>query len=130
MSRWSPESTGAVAPRKGSLRVGDRFRGRNRIWFPWSTACRVVAADRPRQFAFDVLFAGRPAARWMYEIEALNNGNSRVTETWHDLRRGGIGRFLKVAALLLGRGLDAASRNRTTMEATLQAMSADMGARS
>lgn len=126
MARWSPESTGAEVIGNRPPRVGERFKGRNRIWFPWRTDCRVIAASSPRIFSFDVSFAGWPVARWTYEFHALSGGATGVTETWDDRRTGFSGRVLRLAAVLLGRGHDAAGRNRGTMRATLAAMKAEM----
>lgn len=126
MARWSPESTGADMVGNRLPRVGERFKGRNRIWMPWRTDCRVIAAHRARVFSFDVAFAGWPVARWTYELRALAGGATGITETWDDRRTGFSGRILRLAAVLLGRGRDAAGRNRRTMRITLAAMKADM----
>ena len=125
--RWSPEATGAVRRSgHGAWQVGDRFTGHNRIRMPWRTQCRVAAAQTESRFAFDVDLGPFPIARWSYELEALPEGGTRVTERWTDRRDGVLGRMVRPAGLAVGRGYDAAARNRTTMQATLAALKADL----
>ena len=125
--RWSPEATGAIR-RSGSgpWAVGDRFTGRNRAWVPWTTQCRVVAARTDRRFAFDVDLGPFPIARWSFELEPLDTGGTRVTQRWTDRRVGVLGTIAKPAGLAVGRGYDAATRNRITMRATLDALKRDL----
>lgn len=99
MGRWSRENTGAVVDgergsRPGTLAVGDTFVGSNqRGSHGWRTRCRVTAADPGERFTFDVVAFGLGTPRlkvqvatWDYAFEAVDGG-TRVTETWHDLRR-------------------------------------------
>lgn len=84
--RWVGGSTGAA--------LGAVFRGANgRGVRRWSTRSRVVRCDPGRAFAFDVSFAGRPVARWSYELEPTGEG-CRLTETWQDRR----GRSMRLVA--------------------------------
>ena len=87
---WSPECVGgrwlggATGPE-----VGARFEGRNRRGpARWRTRPKVVAADRPREFAFVM---GLPVygalTRWTYTIEpGQQQGTSRLTESFEMLR--------------------------------------------
>ncbi len=124
--RWSPEANG-VRRRSGTGRwqVGDVFTGSNRIWLPWSTTCRVVQASPPEAFAFDVTFSVLPVARWSYELAPNSTGGTLVTERWEDHRTGIRGAIVKPSGLLVGRGRDAAIRNRATMRATLAHLKAE-----
>lgn len=110
-----------------SRTVGQRFVGVNRVWVPWATVCRIVAADEDAgRFAFDVDFGPFPVATWAYELAELPDGRVRVTERWRDRREGLRGAVMRPAGLLVGRGRDAVARNRATMRATLAALRADL----
>lgn len=124
--RWSPEASG-VRRRSGTgpWAVGDVFTGSNRIWLPWSTNCRVVRASPLEAFAFDVTFSVLPVARWSYELAPNATGGTLVTERWEDHRTGIKGAIVKPSGLLVGRGRDAATRNRATMRATLAQLKAE-----
>lgn len=96
MGRWSPENTGATTHAVGSpLSVGDVFVGTNRRGRArWQTRCQVTAAEPGKHFAFRVFQIGlrrpllkAPIATWDYAFEPVQDG-TRVTETWHDDRRG------------------------------------------
>ncbi|MER6159614.1 SRPBCC family protein [Streptomyces sp. NPDC001868] len=120
MGRWSPECR-AVLSRRAMPRTGDRFVGFNRrggwVWF---TTCRVVRAERGREFAFRVTSFGLPIALWGYRVEPRTDGVELV-EYWEDLRRG---RGAKVAEFL-GRAFTGtpperrAGLNRANMRTTL-----------
>lgn len=94
MGRWSPENTGAETSRPGRLEVGDHFLGSNvRRGFRWQTECTVIAASPGERFAFRVHRIGRgrflvngAIATWEYRFEGLDDGSTRVTETWTDDR--------------------------------------------
>ncbi len=92
---YSPENTGATTPRPGPLQVGDRFLGSNtRGPISWTTGCRVTASEPGRRFAFTVDRYGTSLVRipvavasWAYDLEATDDGGTRVTESWTDDRR-------------------------------------------
>jgi uncharacterized protein YndB with AHSA1/START domain len=120
--RWSPEASKARrVSGSGKWRVGDRFVGTNKTWVPWSTACTVVTADGT-EFAFDVNAGPFPVARWGYSVTPHPDGGCTVEETWVDRRSGIAGALVKPAAVLAGRGWDAAAHNAQTMRATLVAL--------
>ena len=128
--RWSPESAGMRrldGERGAPWAVGQRFVGVNRVWVPWTTTCRIVAADEDAgRFAFDVDLGPFPVATWAYELDDAGRGRVRVTERWTDRRDGPLGALVRPAGLLVGRGPDAAARNRTTMRATLAALRTEL----
>jgi len=69
----------------GALFVGSNTQGDN----TWQAQMRVVAADRPREFAWENLGAvdwpdARPLARWGYTFEPAADGTI-VEETWRIL---------------------------------------------
>ncbi|MFJ7068113.1 SRPBCC family protein [Streptomyces sp. NPDC101115] len=87
MGRWSPECRG-VWVRRPPVRTGTRFVGFNRRGpFLWFTTGRVTTARPGEEFVFDVGVFGLPIARWGYRFET-EEGGTRVTETWQDLRTG------------------------------------------
>jgi uncharacterized protein YndB with AHSA1/START domain len=118
MDRWSPEATGAdwIDGEPGTL--GARFRGRNRHGpFRWSTTCTVTAADPGRAFGFRVTWLGRPISFWEFRLVAHPDG-CEVTECAADLRSGPVRLVTSIGTGVARR----AARNRSTMEATLQAL--------
>ncbi|NVK77872.1 SRPBCC family protein [Streptomyces morookaense] len=130
MGRWSPECRAVWVPHP-PLRAGRGFFGFNRkgpfVWFTW---CRVVRAEHPREFAFDVSTFGLPVARWGYRFETVadagadgsGGGDTKVTEYWQDLRTGPGARFTELLGLVFT-GTPAARRaeaNRAGMRITLR----------
>lgn len=83
---WSPVCTGCWwddASEAGQ--VGAWFTGRNETpQRTWETRSKVVAADRPSEFAFLV---GDGYVRWGYELRPEAEG-TRLTESWHFLPAG------------------------------------------
>jgi hypothetical protein len=84
MGRWSPVCTG------GRYDADDPawFTGDNAIGdFTWQTRCRVVAADRGREFAF--VNHGQDGAyelvRWGFVLTPAESGGTEVTQTWEVL---------------------------------------------
>lgn len=105
--RWIGGATGPA--------VGARFRGTNRYrTIPWTTTCKVTAADPGKRFAFDVSFGLLRTARWEYAIEAAGAG-CRVTESTRRLTPKPISGPVNV---LLGVG-DRDEHNQRNIEATL-----------
>jgi uncharacterized protein YndB with AHSA1/START domain len=91
MGEWSPENTGgewldgATGPA-----VGARFKGKNKRKGGWSTKCTVTAADRGREFGFDV---GKGETKWRYRFEPSGDGTD-VVESFEIMKEpGAIGRF-------------------------------------
>ena len=118
MGEFSPENTGgkwvrgATGPAVGARFVGSNRNGKKK----WTTTCTVSECESPRVFAFDVSAGPVKVARWEYRIEPIDNGGSRVTETWSD-RRGWLAKKLGGPASGVN---DRATYNRTGMEETLR----------
>jgi Polyketide cyclase / dehydrase and lipid transport len=121
MGKWSPEAAGGrwVGGATGPA-VGARFHGDNRSgWRRWSTSCQVTAADRGERFAFRVTFGMVPVANWSYQFEP-DDGGTRVTESWVDLRP----TVMEVVSRPVMGVSDRAVHNRRNMVATLAALKA------
>ncbi len=121
MGEWSPETRScrwlgtATGPE-----VGARFTGRNTYrGRRWQTVCTIIAAERGRDFAFDVVGAGFDVATWRYEFRSVPGG-CEVIETWVD-RRNAVMRLGGVLTLGI---LDRADHNRRGMERTLAQLKA------
>ena len=88
MGEWSPECVGGewIDGASGPA-VGARFRGRNRHGRArWSNRPHVVAADRPRVFAFVATDPiGRDMTRWTYRPEPTATGTV-VVESFEMVR--------------------------------------------
>jgi len=117
MGEWSPENrggrwlSGATGPA-----VNARFKGKNANgWRRWSTVAKVLIADRPREFVFQVTSRGFPVAKWGFVLEP-EAGGTKVTETWYDSRSTF---FAKVTGPVVG-VRNRAEFNRTSMEQTLE----------
>lgn len=99
MSKYSPECRGVLGPR-GPVTAGRSFIGLNRkgpfVWFTW---CRVVHAEPPERFTFEVSTFGLPVARWGYRLTPEADG-TRVTESWEDLRTGRGARITELLGLI------------------------------
>ena len=88
MGEWSPICKACWWDDGDGPRVGARFSGRNEL--PeriWETRSQVVAADRGREFAFEV---NGGWVRWGYTFTAVDSG-TQVTESWEFLPAGIIG---------------------------------------
>ncbi|MCX4960128.1 MULTISPECIES: SRPBCC family protein [Streptomyces] len=121
MARYSPECRAVLGPR-GPLTAGRSFVGLNRkgpfVWFTW---CRVVHAEAPERFTFEVSTFGLPVARWSYRFTP-GDGGVHVTESWQDLRTGRGARLTELLGLLFT-GTPARGRaelNRAGMRTTLR----------
>lgn len=84
MGRWSPVCTG------GQYDADDStwFTGDNAIGeFTWQTRCRVVVAERGREFTF--VNCGMDGeyeiVRWGFTLRAVGEGQTEVTQTWEVL---------------------------------------------
>ncbi|GGQ85373.1 hypothetical protein GCM10010166_64630 [Couchioplanes caeruleus subsp. azureus] len=118
MGQWSPETTRCRwLTEPPSPRVGARFTGTNAYrGRRWRTECTVVAADRGREFSFDVVGGGfLTVARWTYAFRPVDDG-CEVTETYTD-RRGLLLKLFGIAALGI---TDRDAHNRRTMTETLE----------
>lgn len=70
---------------EGSTEIveGALFRGHNeRGGYEWSADCRVVTADRGKEFSFVVPPKWKYATTWTYRFEAVDGGGTRVTESF------------------------------------------------
>lgn len=122
MGEWSPEATGASSV-KGSLQVGDTFRGHNkRGLIRWYTHCTVREAQPGRKFVFDVDSGPMPVSRWTYTFEPTATG-CRLTETWDDRRFGPLGPVIRTVGSVIIPGPRAA-HNQQNIEITLQRLKA------
>lgn len=85
--QWSPVCKESWYKDDGGPRVGAVIVGKNVTpQREWQTESDVVAADRPREFAWVV---GGNVARWGYDLEPLDDGRrTRLTESWAVLPSG------------------------------------------
>ena len=121
MGEWSPEATGgkwlggATGPALGARFKGSNAKGRLR----WSTTCTITECEPGKVFTFAVKSGPLPVATWSYRFEPTETG-CRVTETWTNQS---VPAISKVSGRLIGVP-DRAAHNRSTMEATLDALAA------
>lgn len=119
MGEISPEAAGARW--KGGASgpaVGAKFKGKNRNGkHRWSTDGKIVTYDANQAVAWDVAFLGFAVAQWGYQLEALPDGGTRVTETWQD-KRNPLLRWPLPGTLITGQK-DRPAANKSGMEATL-----------
>jgi Polyketide cyclase / dehydrase and lipid transport len=105
MGEWSPICTACWWDDGDGPRVGAWFTGRNELpERTWETRSQVVAADRGREFAFEV---NSGWVRWGYTFTAVDSG-TYVTESWEFLPVGIAGFHDKY-----GNGAEAQIANRT-----------------
>lgn len=83
MGRWSPVCTGGTYDEDGEWFTGTNAMGDA----TWETRCRVVAADRGREFAFvnHGLEAKAEMVRWGFVLRPAGDGATEVTQTWEAL---------------------------------------------
>jgi hypothetical protein len=83
MGRWSLVCTGGVYDEDGEW-----FTGTNAVGdATWETRCRVVAAERSREFAF-VNYGEdgqMPLMRWGFLLCPIHEGGTKVIESWQVL---------------------------------------------
>jgi Polyketide cyclase / dehydrase and lipid transport len=85
MGEWSPICKACWWEDGKGPRVGAWFGGRNELpERTWDTRSQVVAADRGREFAFEV---NGGWVRWGYTFTAVDSG-TQVTESWEFLPAG------------------------------------------
>jgi len=85
MGEWSPICTACWWDDGDGPRAGAWFTGRNELpERTWETRSQVVAADRGREFAFEV---NSGWVRWGYTFTAVDSG-TQVTESWEFLPAG------------------------------------------
>lgn len=86
VGEWSPICKACWWDPGESPRVGAWFTGRNELLErTWETRSQVVAADRGREFAWEV---GDSFVRWGYTLDPLEPGRTRITESWEFLPAG------------------------------------------
>lgn len=79
MDEWSPECTACSWDEQSPPGLGSGFSGTNvDATHEWQTHCRVIAADRGREFAFVVELS---TVVWRYRFEPVAAG-TRLTESW------------------------------------------------
>ena len=130
MGEWSPECVSCEWIRRerawAPVGVGDRFRGLNRSGsHEWTTECEVIVAQRPREFAWEVLSLA-PAPRtsvWRFVLTDTAFGVSleerfEMSAPPHGLRRA-LERMVpeRGEAWLLGRQHELLEGIRTTLSA-------------
>ena len=85
MGEWSPICKACWWDDGDEPRVGAWFSGRNELpERTWETRSQVVAADRGREFAFEV---NGGWVRWGYTFTVVDSG-TQVTESWEFLPAG------------------------------------------
>jgi uncharacterized membrane protein len=83
MGRWSPVCTGGAYDDDGEWFTGTNAMGEA----TWETRCRVVAADRGREFAFENhgTEGKLPMVRWGFRFRALGDDTTEVVQSWEVL---------------------------------------------
>jgi Polyketide cyclase / dehydrase and lipid transport len=118
MGEWSPVCQACWWDDGHGPRAGAWFTGRNELpERTWETRSQVVAADRGREFAFEV---NSGWVRWGYTFTAVDSG-TQVTESWEFLPAGIAGFHDRY-----GNGAEAQIANRT--EAAHQGIPATLAA--
>lgn len=118
MGEWSPVCQACWWDDGDGPRAGAWFTGRNELpERTWETRSQVVAADRGREFAFEV---NSGWVRWGYTFTAVDSG-TQVTQSWEFLPAGIAGFHDRY-----GNGAEAQIANRT--EAAHQGIPATLAA--
>jgi ribosome-associated toxin RatA of RatAB toxin-antitoxin module len=83
MGRWSPMCTGGTFDDDGEWFTGTNAMGER----TWETRCRVVAAERGREFTFvnHGLDGKLPMVRWGFRFRPLDEERTEVTQSWEVL---------------------------------------------
>ncbi len=105
MGEWSPVCQACWWDDGDGPLAGAWFTGRNELpERTWETRSQVVAADRGREFAFEV---NSGWVRWGYTFTAVDSG-TQITESWEFLPAGIAGFHDRY-----GNGAEAQIANRT-----------------
>jgi hypothetical protein len=79
VGEWSPECRASWWDEGAGAKVGDWFTGRNESGEQtWETKSQIVAADRGKEFAWQV---GGSYVRWGYTFAPVEGG-TELTESW------------------------------------------------
>jgi hypothetical protein len=79
VGEWSPECRASWWDEGAGAKTGDWFTGRNESGDnTWETKSQVVAAERGKEFAFQV---GGSYVRWGYTFAPVDGG-TELTESW------------------------------------------------
>lgn len=83
MGRWSPVCTGGAYDDDGEWFTGTNEMGGS----TWETRCRVVVADRGKEFTFvnHGLEGRMEMVRWGFRLRPAGDGGTEVTQTWQVL---------------------------------------------
>jgi hypothetical protein len=119
MGEWSPVCKACWWDEGEGPRQGAWFTGRNELpERTWETRSRVVAADRGREFAFEV---NDSWVRWGYTFTAVDGG-TLVTESWEFLPDGIAGFHDRYGENAPAQIADRAEKARTGIPVTLAAI--------
>jgi hypothetical protein len=119
MGEWSPVCKACWWDEGEGPRQGAWFTGRNELpERTWETRSRVVAADRGREFAFEV---NGSWVRWRYTFAAVDGG-TLVTESWEFLPDGIAGFHDRYGENAPAQIADRAEKARTGIPVTLAAI--------
>ena len=80
MGSWSPVCTGGAYDADGEWFTGTNVLGDE----TWETRCRVVVAERGREFAFinHGLKGKIEVVRWGFRFRPIDESSTEVTQTW------------------------------------------------
>ena len=83
MGRWSPVCTGGTYDTDGEWFTGTNAMGDA----GWETRCRVVVANRGREFTFvnHGVDGRHEMVQWGFQFRPLDDSRTEVTETWQVL---------------------------------------------
>ena len=83
MGQWSPVCTGGSYDEDGEWFTGTNAMGES----TWETRCRVVVAERGREFAFinDGLDGRVEMVSWAFTFRPVAGGGTDVTQVWQVL---------------------------------------------
>ncbi|MEV5002750.1 SRPBCC family protein [Nocardioides sp. LML1-1-1.1] len=121
LASWSPETVRMVPLKRGGLRVGQWYLGVNRRKaFVWPTRSVVAEVTPGRRLVWDTPSSG---AQWVWELEALGPGRTRVVHRRPVPARLSLGSRL-VAPLALGGTEEHADELERGMATTLAGLRA------